>query len=1719
MPLSIPFEPFEPPESEPGNDSHQDYKINNDITNPLYLCPSITNPLETLTLTNNSHVEVDDPCPLSNATDHELELIFMLPSHLLDDNLEVDDEETDIQNMYSFTDEDIPSRDISEYSYNALMMVSKLVVSYQAIQDDTINVIRPEPTVVTVPPNSVLQLDGMISINVPPLDANIVNPLINDCSDGIIVVAGVYEPAPLRAACDDYCIEDMERNAESLADSMITAVVDSLICEPNKNWRGFELMKWIELDSFSVCVLFRCMHRMYFPTMYFGHEGFELYLVLDKNSIKNKWTPIGTSHYVPSVGNQMYEALLRLYIREHALDLLNITPVANWQRYTKDHSFSCHLGTRESLHHQSCLLLDPENTLTHCKPTNSLIIPTPTDVTSIAKNVTANKLRNVTIIEKNAPINKPRVAIIKRGDKEPCQPVVGAQLLTIVKRGAPVQSDNLIDVTEPMTRNQVRMHEYNNAKRLKLATEKTPIIRQLIAISDTEILMKRTVALGTLFKDTDVRFIIDSGASAHSGSMPELFVTMDRLPFDVKIVGISDTNLICTHGGVMSWNGIGEDFPSLGPGIYMPNSNFNLISYGTLMLHGVHIVGNPKDLTMTLTKFYKGKKFVCVCPMTHILNIFEVRLINGKMFIEQNEKRSLVSSIKNSSVPTRNAPQNFSKNQTIRASIVKEYHEDTMHPGTTTMINASKLKVAGGITPVDIKLWQSFYDRCSECDLAKMKQETRLQINSKKPNRIGESLAFDIRESGNGNGEEIIIVCTYSGNISIAHCSGKLPNTLFDAIVLHLNEMYVAYGHKTVRLHSDPENTLISMKPAFARMGIELTSAGPGDHCKMAERYIQTLDRRSLAVVLGLIIKWKKKLNYHLHRSVAHYMNMTPNSHTAQMIHSTTPFNLRTNDIYSHIEFNRAKFGHIYAILDGDAKRSREAAVQNQSKQLIPHSSMSLCLGPSHPFNTTTDSFLQFPNERIVHRNTFLRMDNVCPVGYELNPYKTIYTNLVPNSLDDGLNELDTEVKPNNNNNKVNSAWVTEQAPIKPISVLGPEFQIDKIDDGARRYSDPSDLIDEAPVPTGPSLTGELLKLPPVPVPTAQDLWGDFMKSQPNYTDHLVVKPPTVVTPLEEIIEIPVEPTEPQPRRYPTRSRLSRALITFIHGFGLLALWAAFVLLHPTNYIGAATIISKPQMLIPKKKNRLTFSFNKAMLLDPEKAIRARDKELAKFDFHECFKEAMIPYDPNSTDELMYPLFPFRYKIDSVTGEKLEMSARLAIDGSNEEDVPENEKSTHTANQQNVNTVKASYMAYLIKEGLLGNFFCNSFDVIGAFLHVPYESTSRVFVRFPKDFPGPQAGKTLLMVKAVYGVKRSNFLFSKELHNCFIDAGFFPLPSDRSIYVKYGENGKPRSICFTHVDDGQFLSTFKSDWTDLVSKLEARFGVLTKNLPSTGHVGINTEFFPDGSFSTHQSGYILKSLKLVDPDNVLTPQPTPSLKDLFVNDPNSPSVDITFYQTLIGILIYALHTRYDIIKEVLWLAKQTSNPTEHDLIKVTRVFAYLKSSPNYGPTFFTTEGPILYCFVDASFNIHWNTGRSHDGHFTCIGMNSGPCMAKSKQQLECISLSATEAEYVALSSASKTVLRLRQVLLELGYEQMHPTRIYEDCKSAVAMVHSMEVNKKSAHINVRMNHVKDLQAQMIIDVQHITREFQRADFLGGREMTESQFKQQRLQFMTGVDIA
>ena len=124
-------------------------------------------------------------------------------------------------------------------------------------------------------------------------------------------------------------------------------------------------------------------------------------------------------------------------------------------------------------------------------------------------------------------------------------------------------------------------------------------------------------------------FYLDSGASQHSGNSPSVFVSLTKLGMPVSIKGIGADNLSCDESGELNvLSNIGSsDFPSMGHGLYMNNSSFNLISLGMLLIRGVKLVGDSTSLTLTLV--VNGDVYMNISPVVPGLNVYKATLTNG----------------------------------------------------------------------------------------------------------------------------------------------------------------------------------------------------------------------------------------------------------------------------------------------------------------------------------------------------------------------------------------------------------------------------------------------------------------------------------------------------------------------------------------------------------------------------------------------------------------------------------------------------------------------------------------------------------------------------------------------------------------------------------------------------------------------------------------------------------------------------------------------------------------------------------------------------------------------------------------------------------------------------------------------------------------------------------------------------------------------------------
>jgi len=84
---------------------------------------------------------------------------------------------------------------------------------------------------------------------------------------------------------------------------------------------------------------------------------------------------------------------------------------------------------------------------------------------------------------------------------------------------------------------------------------------------------------------------------------------------------------------------------------------------------------------------------------------------------------------------------------------------------------------------------------------------------------------------------------------------------------------------------------------------------------------------------------------------------------------------------------------------------------------------------------------------------------------------------------------------------------------------------------------------------------------------------------------------------------------------------------------------------------------------------------------------------------------------------------------------------------------------------------------------------------------------------------------------------------------------------------------------------------------------------------------------------------------------------------------------------------------------------------------------------------------------------------------------------------------------IVLSSDSQEAIFLRKLANELGFIQTHPTIIYEDCESAVALSKENHFCKRSKHIDVHWSFIVEKQRHGDIKVVSVSRTIMLADIL------------------------
>lgn len=361
-------------------------------------------------------------------------------------------------------------------------------------------------------------------------------------------------------------------------------------------------------------------------------------------------------------------------------------------------------------------------------------------------------------------------------------------------------------------------------------------------------------------------------------------------------------------------------------------------------------------------------------------------------------------------------------------------------------------------------------------------------------------------------------------------------------------------------------------------------------------------------------------------------------------------------------------------------------------------------------------------------------------------------------------------------------------------------------------------------------------------------------------------------------------------------------------------------------------------------------------------------------------------------------------------------------------------------------------------------------DAKTAFLNGSLEEV--IYMNQPPGFNFEDQRKVCLLKKSIYGLKQAARTWYEKVNEALIDGGFTQGKADPCLYTK--KIGNDWCYVLIYVDDVLVVCRTRDQVEAIRKLLASKFEIM--DLGEIKHyLGIEVTRDEHGNFELRQSEYIdqvAKMFGLEEAKEAKTPMEIGYYKS--PSETSRKLVNNKDYQKLLGCLLYiSINTRPDITASVNILAQKTSSPSQEDWEQLKRVVRYLKGtselklklSDNGG-----VNGEELFGYSDANWAEDKETRKSNSGYVFFL---NGGVISWSCRKQTCVSLSSTEAEFIALSDTCQETIWLRRLLVDMHEAMKNPTLIYEDNQSCLKIIKEEKFSNRTKHIDTRFHFVKD----------------------------------------------
>ena len=397
-----------------------------------------------------------------------------------------------------------------------------------------------------------------------------------------------------------------------------------------------------------------------------------------------------------------------------------------------------------------------------------------------------------------------------------------------------------------------------------------------------------------------------------------------------------------------------------------------------------------------------------------------------------------------------------------------------------------------------------------------------------------------------------------------------------------------------------------------------------------------------------------------------------------------------------------------------------------------------------------------------------------------------------------------------------------------------------------------------------------------------------------------------------------------------------------------------------------------------------------------------------------------------------------------------------------------------------------------------------------------------IYMRIPEKFevqkgkltlnehakPPSKQEEVVKLIKNVYGLVDASYTWHLHLKKGLQAEGFEQSKVDPCLFYKKD------FIFILYVDDAICMSPDSGAALKLIEALKKRKYVLTDEGDVSAYLGLQIEHVTKTKVSLKQPAFIQRIIDQVGLKDARM-HSTPADTVLGRDKEGQERKNEFHYRSIIGQLNYlSATTRPEIQFAVHQCARFSSDPKMSHEKAVKRIIRYLKETKEEGLVLNVDKEKGIECYVDADFAGCFQKEKP-DNPRDCLSRTGYiikyagcPIIWTSRLQSK-IALSTTEAEYMALSTAMREVIFVKNLLEEMRAKGVQiidkkpviKCKVFEDNSGAIELSKLPKLRPRTKHIAIEYHHFRTLTVRGLngedpeVDVEYIQTELQQADIM------------------------